>query len=488
MALQNSFANETAPNMQELDQNFANLGAISYVPCTASGTNSITLTPRTNTPAINGYSQMQGYPFVAVGTNTGSVQIQVLSPSGSPLTQLQAYKLSPAGPIALTGGEIQQTGYYVPVYDSALNSGAGGFHLLNVIGGITSTALPNTVYAGPTSSTPTAPIFRRLIGADLPNPSITTLGGVLASQSQQSRFVTAILTSGQPITAQIFFSDLAGTESAASLPLPTTTTLGGVLALNSALNQFVVAIAGSGQPQTSQVFFSNLGGAIAVAQFPASGVVAGTYGSGSSIPIPTIDATGRITSITTASVLFSGAASATTVLTAGNALSGGGDLSVNRTIALAFIPNIITGTFGSNTSAAIVTINSGGQVTTVATTSGRLAHLEIQQNYSKAQGGTVTQLTGTSVVIDMSLNNFFAITLTSGTTFLAPINVPFPFTGMLVATQSSSGQCAGTFNSAFKWTNQSAQALSSGANQQDQITLFGTASNAVTANVLRNVG
>lgn len=487
MALQNSFANETTPNMQELDQNFANLGAISYVPCTASGTNSITLTPRSNTPAINGYSQMQGYPFVAVGTNTGSVQIQVLSPSGSPLTQLQAYKLTAAGPAALTGGEIQITGYYIPIYDAALNSGAGGFHILNVIGGITSTAAQNTVYAGPTSSTPTAPVFRRLVGADLPNPAVTTLGGVLASQSQVSRFVTAILTSGQPITAQVFYSDIGGTQSPASLPLPTVTTLGGVLALNSSLNQFVVAIAGSGQPQTSQVFFSNLGGAIGVPQFPASGAVAGTYGSGTSIPVVTVDVAGRITTIATVAVNNSGTVGTGTTITAGNALSGGGDLSVSRTIALAYIPGLITGTFGSNTSAAIVTINSGGQVTTIATTSGSLAHLELTQTYTRSQAGVVTQLSGTSIVIDWRVSNNWALTLTSGTTFLQPIGVPQGMSGIIAATQSSSGNCALTINGNYKTLSGSGVTLSSGANQLDLLAVYAMTSSSVYITANRNI-
>lgn len=269
MSLPNSFGNEPNPVMSELDVNFAALGAISYVPCTAAGTNTITLTPRANTPAINGYSQLQGYPFVAVGTNTGGVQIQVLGPSGSPLTLLQAYKLSSAGPIALTAGDIQNGSYYVPVYDLALNSGVGGFHLVNVVGTITSLAQPNTVYAGPTSASPTAPTFRRLIGADLPNPATTTLGGVLTLQSQVSQFVTSIGTSGQPVTAQVFFSDLGGSVAGIKLPLPTLTTLGGVLALNSSPSQFVNAIASSGQPQTVQVFFSNLAGAAIGGQIPA---------------------------------------------------------------------------------------------------------------------------------------------------------------------------------------------------------------------------
>lgn len=268
MALPNSFANESTPNMRELDQNFTALGNIAYVPCAAGGADLITLTPNANTPSINGYTQLQGYSFVAASDNTTAVQIQVLAPSGSPLTLLNCYKMTAGGPAALVAGDIRALCYYVAIYDSALNSGNGGFHIATLSGSSTGVVAPNTVYAGPTSATNTAPVFRRLVGADLPNASLTTLGGVLASQSQVSRFLTAILTSGQPLLAQVFYSDLGGAVTPAALPLPTTTTLGGVLALNSALNQFVVSIASSGQPQTAQVFYSNIGGSVPTTALP----------------------------------------------------------------------------------------------------------------------------------------------------------------------------------------------------------------------------
>lgn len=359
MALPSSFSNESNPIMSELDANFAALGAISYVPCTASGTNTITLTPKTNTPAINGYSQLQGYPFVATTTNTGSVQIQVLGPSGSPLTLLQAYKLSSGGPTPLTSGDIQLGSYYIPVYDLALNSGVGGFHLVNVVGTITSTAQPNTVYAGPTSSSPTAPTFRRLIGADLPNPSTTTLGGVLALQSQVSQFVTAILSSGQPITAQVFFSNIGGQPTGTQLPLPTLTTLGGVLALNSASGQFVVAIASSGQPQTAQIFYSNIAGSVV-------------------LPLPTLTALGGVLAVNSSTSQFV------------NAIASSGQPQTAQVFYsnLAGAPVVSAGTFTS------ATIN-GTTITQVGISSATLTGGTI--NSVIIGGATPGPITGTTI-------------------------------------------------------------------------------------------
>jgi hypothetical protein len=41
---------------------------------------------------------------------------------------------------------------------------------------------------------------------------------------------------------------------------------------------------------------------LAAARLPSSGVTAGSYGSSSLVPVVTVDATGRVTAVTTAAV------------------------------------------------------------------------------------------------------------------------------------------------------------------------------------------
>lgn len=75
---------------------------------------------------------------------------------------------------------------------------------------VLNTQAANTVLAGPTSGS-LAPTFRLLVGADLPNPSATTLGGVQSLAAVGSRWINTISTSGVPSSTQPAFTDISGT-------------------------------------------------------------------------------------------------------------------------------------------------------------------------------------------------------------------------------------------------------------------------------------
>lgn len=124
------FANLAAGNQpaSKLDDNFNALGTYATVPCTAAGTNAITLTPVSGTPTIGSLNQLQSYRFLAAATSTSAVTIQVLA-----LGFLPAYYPGVSGPVAANSGNVVIGECYDAIYDVALNSGAGGFHLYNVI-------------------------------------------------------------------------------------------------------------------------------------------------------------------------------------------------------------------------------------------------------------------------------------------------------------------------------------------------------------------
>jgi len=141
MALPTTFANLVNPTGPELDADLSAVGAIGVFPCTVSGSaNAIIMTPNANVPvpasnpnaptvaALGNYMRFTG---IAGATNNGPVQIQI-----GVLPALNAYKDTPAGPVALVGAEIVLACPFDAIYDSTLNANAGGFH-------ISTAALPN---------------------------------------------------------------------------------------------------------------------------------------------------------------------------------------------------------------------------------------------------------------------------------------------------------------------------------------------------------
>lgn len=171
------FTAATAATGLQLDNNIKLLGSVAPMPCTMSGTDTITMTPQTagsgtvsTSVAITAYANYMLFCGVAAATNTGATTARY-----GALAFLPVYKASPAGPVALAGGEIVIGGAFTLQYDSALNSGAGGFHLYST-----------SAIAG---ATITPQLVRAATGIQLgvtTNPTLTTMlngGGTLAFTS-----------------------------------------------------------------------------------------------------------------------------------------------------------------------------------------------------------------------------------------------------------------------------------------------------------------
>lgn len=124
MSLPNSFSNNTTPTGPQLDANFAAVGALTVIPCTVAGTNSLTLTPEADSPAIAAYSNYLRVSGVFGAANNAQMNVQLGS-----LTSLPVYVDTPAGPAITTGGEGVANTAFSMMYNSALNNGNGGWHL-----------------------------------------------------------------------------------------------------------------------------------------------------------------------------------------------------------------------------------------------------------------------------------------------------------------------------------------------------------------------
>jgi len=124
MPLSTIFANLTSAAGAQLDQVLAQLGAITPIPCTVSGTNVLVLTPAANTPTIPAYANYLQVTGITAVSNTGAVTVNVAS-----LGVVNVYKDTLSGPAALVGGELVANCAFVLFYDSTLNGNTGGFHL-----------------------------------------------------------------------------------------------------------------------------------------------------------------------------------------------------------------------------------------------------------------------------------------------------------------------------------------------------------------------
>ena len=76
-------------------------------------------------------------------------------------------------------------------------------------------------------------------------------------------------------------------------------------------------------------------GGVTYSKLADSGVVAGTYGSASEIPVLTVDAKGRVEIASTTAISLTGYVPTSRSIIAGDGLTGGGTLAANRTISLA---------------------------------------------------------------------------------------------------------------------------------------------------------
>ena len=137
------FANNTTPTTPELDQNFIAYAVFCNIPCTLSGTNAITLAQNANTPTLTQLTNYIQFNGVIVNTNSGAVTLT--HPS---FGTLNVYKDSAAGPAPLTGNELVQNNAASFRYDSALNNGAGGYHVSSNTGFTGGTISSNTIFSG----------------------------------------------------------------------------------------------------------------------------------------------------------------------------------------------------------------------------------------------------------------------------------------------------------------------------------------------------
>jgi hypothetical protein len=144
------------------DQSLADMGALGIIPCTAAGTNAITLTQLGTvfSPNVTVPNALQLFSFLATATSTAAVTIQIGS-SG-------ALKYYVDGVTQAGAGSVQSGLPYFVMYNAALNSGAGGFQAF-AAGSSTATVDQNITAAGPATVANNSSVVRvnQTVGAPI---------------------------------------------------------------------------------------------------------------------------------------------------------------------------------------------------------------------------------------------------------------------------------------------------------------------------------
>lgn len=165
---------------------------------------------------------------------------------------------------------------------------------LAILSGV-STVAANLVAAGPSTGSAATPVFRALVGADLPAPTQTTLGGIESAAAVAHQWINSISTAGAPVLSQPAFTDVSGTATiaqggtgqvtaaAAITALMPTATRNGDVAIWNGTNWTTLAGNNSGTKLLQEDSSGNVSWVVASGTGTVTSLTAGTGLSGGTI-------------------------------------------------------------------------------------------------------------------------------------------------------------------------------------------------------------
>ena len=155
----------------------------------------------------------------------------------------------------------------------------------------------------------------------------------------------------------------------------------------------------------------------------------------------------------------------------------------------ASISGYLTTSSASSTYAPLASPTFTGTVTIPAGASiSGFAALGTAQSFTKAQRGTTVALTdAATVAVDLSLGNFYTLTLGGNRTLGAPTNQTAGQSGVIVITQDGTGSRTLAYNSVWKFPSGTAPTLTTTASAVDVLAYYVESSTRITARLLSDV-
>jgi hypothetical protein len=150
--------------------------------------------------------------------------------------------------------------------------------------------------------------------------------------------------------------------------------------------------------------------------------------------------------------------------------------NVANTLASAALPNTSGATFAGN-------LNITGNLNVGTTGSGLKLSV-----FGSANNGITSVTDNTSIVLDMTSNNNFAITLGGSNTFINPVVMNPGQSGVIWITQDGNGNRAPSWGSYWKFPSNTAPTLSTAASSVDAVVYIVRNSTSITAQAILNVG
>lgn len=237
--------------------------------------------------------------------------------------------------------------------------------------GTLKTQFPNIVWAGPTTGSAAAPTFRALVGADLPNPGASSLGGIQSLAATTHQWINSISTSGVPGASQPACADLsnAGVFCPASAGTGVITAVG----VNVGSAGAVVVNGGAGGTPNSLTLTNATGLPLAGLNGLGAGVATLLGGTSSGMGGP---AGTTSPSFTTPAI---GAATGTSLALGGatlgtNALAVTGSVAISgQTVSEAGSATVPGYTFVGDTTTGIALVSNGVSIVSAGSSAARIS-------------------------------------------------------------------------------------------------------------------